>query len=81
MENAVMLILEAIVGGGPGAIIAILTSLNVVFGFFIYKLWGQLNKRDDKIDKIIEDYSKNNITITEALNGLKMVLVEIKAKI
>lgn len=81
MGDAIKVVLEAIMGGGPGAIIAILSAMNIGLGYAVYRLVTLLGKRDDKIDKIVEDYSKNNITITEALNGLKMVLVEIKAKL
>jgi hypothetical protein len=38
-------------------------------------------KKDEKIDKIIDDYYKGNLTLTEALNSLKLVLFEIKGKI
>lgn len=80
-EDIIKEAFNAVMGGGPSAIIAISLCLNIAFGYAIMKLWTLLNKRDEKIDKIIADFSTNNITITEALNGLKMVLIEIKAKI
>ena len=62
--------------------------LNIVMGLIIWhllterkKLVEENKKKDEKIDKIIEDYYKGNLTLTEALNSLKLVLYEIKARI
>lgn len=45
------------------------------------KLVEDNKKKDEKIDKIIDDYYKGNLTLTEALNSLKLVLYEIKGKL
>ena len=74
-------IIEMIAKGETGSLTAILLLVIAGLGWHCFRLMKQLEKKDEKIYKIIEDYSKNNITITEALNGLKMVLIEIKAKI
>jgi hypothetical protein len=59
-----------------------------VFVLIIVFLWlerrrllHELEKKDDKIDRIIDDYSKGNVTLGEALNSLKLVLYEIKGKL
>ena len=70
-----------IVKGGPGAIIGILLAIIAGMGYVIKKLHDANNKKDEKIEKIFDDYHKGNLTMVETLNGLKMVLVEIKAKI
>lgn len=74
-------VIEMVANGEAGAITALLLGLIAVLGWYCFRLMKQLEKKDEKIYKIIDDYSKNNITITEALNGLKMVLIEIKSKI
>lgn len=38
-------------------------------------------KKEEKIDKIVDDYYRGNLTLTEALNSLKLVLFEIKGKL
>lgn len=74
-------LISVIAKGDSGALIALLLGIIISLGWYCFRLMKQLEKKDEKIYKIIDDYSKNNITITEAMNGLKMVLIEIKAKI
>lgn len=74
-------VVEMIAKGEAGALTAVLIAIIAALGWYCFRLVKQLEQKDEKIYKIIEDYSKNNITITEALNGLKMVLIEIKAKL
>ena len=45
------------------------------------RLIKELEKKEAKLDKVIDDYYKGNISLTEALNGLKIVLAEIKGKL
>jgi hypothetical protein len=84
-----------IVDGVIGSILNLLTSgkqgvevLPVIMGLIIWhlleerkKLLEDNKKKDERIDKIIDDYHKGNLTLTEALNSLKLVLYEIKGKI
>lgn len=44
-------------------------------------LVAENKKKEEKIDKIVDDYYRGNLTLTEALNSLKLVLFEIKGKI
>lgn len=74
-------LVEMIAKGEASAIVALLIAIIAGLGWYCVKLMKQLETKDEKIYKIIDDYSKNNITITEAMNGLKMVLIEIKAKL
>jgi len=83
------------VDGVIGSILSILTSgksgaeiLPVIMGLIIWhllverkRLVEEIQKKDDKIDKIIDDYYKGNLTLTEALNSLKLVLWEIRGKL
>jgi hypothetical protein len=43
-------------------------------------LRADIKKKDEKMDKIIDEYYKGNMTLTEALNSLKLVLYELKGK-
>ena len=81
--------------GVVGSILNLLTNgkqgvevLPVIMGLIIWhllderkKLIAENQKKDERIDKIIDDYHKGNLTLTEALNSLKLVLYEIKGKI
>lgn len=77
-----------IIGGGPVAIIAILLLVILYFYYDRSRLIADANKlkedveaKNAKLEKIIDDYYKGHVNITDALNGLKMVLIEIKAKL
>lgn len=81
MDDIISNLLSAITTGGQSSLIAVMIIVIAALGWYCYRLMQQLEKKDEKIYKIIDDYSKNNLTIAEALNSLKMVLIEIKAKL
>jgi phosphopantothenate synthetase len=74
-------LIQLIAKGESGALIAILIGIIAALGWLCRHLIKQNATKDEKIYKIVEDYSKNNITMSEALNSIKLVLVEIKAKL
>jgi uncharacterized protein YbgA (DUF1722 family) len=81
MDDILQKIMEAVLGGGPTAVIAILLA---IVGFLVWdrkRLIASLDKKDLKIEQIVDDYHKGNITLVEALNSLKMVMIEIKARL
>jgi F0F1-type ATP synthase membrane subunit b/b' len=81
MDGIFQALITAMLSGGQGAITAILLA---AIGFLLWdrkRLTDIINKKDEKIEKIIDDYYRGNLTLTEALNGLKMVLMEIKVKL
>ncbi len=45
------------------------------------RLTAEISRKDEKIEKIVEDYNKGNMTITQALAVLREVLVEIKGRL
>ena len=81
MGEIIQSVVQMIAKGDINALVTLLLAIIIVLGWYCFRMMKQLEKKDDKIYKIIDDYSKNNITITEALNGLKTVLIEIKAKL
>lgn len=81
VDDLIQKLLVALLGGGPSAIIAVLLIIIIFLVLERRRLLKEIEKKDDKIDKIIDDYYKGNMTISEAFNSLKMVLFEIKSKL
>ncbi len=83
MDGVVGSILNLLTNGKTGV-----EALPIIMGLIIWhllderkKLIAENQKKDERIDKIIDDYHKGNLTLTEALNSLKIVLYEIKSRI
>ena len=72
---------STILAGGPQAIIALL--LAGIAGLFVElrRMRGEISKKDDRIDHIVDQYHAGTISMTEALNALKLVLSELRAKL
>jgi hypothetical protein len=81
IETILEKLLTVLLSGGPQAIISILLGIIVLLLLERRRLVAELAKKDEKIDKIVEDYNKGNMTISQALSALREVLIEIKAKI
>lgn len=81
MDKIFEILLSAMFSGGPAAIIAILLAAVGVLYLERRRLLDEIRRKDDKIDKIIDDYYKGNMTLSEALNSLKNVLYEIKGSL
>lgn len=81
METIITDLINVLLGGGPQAIIAILVLVIVLLVLDRRRLLADIHRKDAKIDQIIDDYYKGNLTLSEALNSLKIVLYEIKSKI
>lgn len=81
MEQLFTNLVNLVLGGGPASVAALLL---IAVGGLVWerkRLIAELSKKDQKIDKIIDDYYEGNINLTEALNNLKTVLVEIKGRL
>ncbi|RYF46800.1 MAG: hypothetical protein EOO38_13410 [Cytophagaceae bacterium] len=81
MESIFEKLIGALLGGGPQALIAILMLIIVVLIMDRRRLVKEVERKDEKIEKIVDDYYKGNLTLSEALNSLKMVLYEIKGRL
>jgi predicted HTH domain antitoxin len=77
MESILSLIMNQILHGGPQMI----AVLSLIIGILIFdrkRLTSEISKKDERLSKIVEEYYKGNISLTEALNSLKLVLHEIR---
>jgi hypothetical protein len=80
-ESIIQKLLEAMLAGGPQAFVAILALIVALLLLERRRLVADIQKKDDKIEKIIDDYYKGNLSLSEALTHLKLVLYEIKGRI
>lgn len=66
---------------GPNGVIALLVAIIVGLMVERKRLVVEISKKDDRIGSIIDEYHNGNLTLSDALNSLKMVLYEIKVNI
>lgn len=83
MDSVIGAILNLITSGKNGVQV-----IPIIMGLIIWhlleerkKLLKEIEKKDIRIDGIIDDYHNGNLTLTEALNSLKLVLYEIKGRL
>lgn len=81
MEGIVTNMLDAVLSGGPKAIIALLVMIICALLWERSRLLAEITRKDSRIERILDDYTRGNTTLAEALNQLRMVLFEIKSKI
>lgn len=73
-------ILAMLLRGGPEVVAALLL---VIVAFLLIERWRllkEIRRRDEKMEEIVDDYYRGNITLSEVLASLKLVLHEIKAR-
>jgi hypothetical protein len=80
MDSVIGSLIAVILQGGP-EIVAVLLLFIVLLLFDRKRLIADVNRKDARIDKIVDDYHSGNITISEAMNSLKMVLFELKSRL
>lgn len=81
MDDIFEFLLKNVTNGGTTAVISILI---IIIGYLLWErrgLMSSLDKKNDKIDRIINDYYKITVQISGTINSLKMVLLEIKSKL
>lgn len=86
--NSILSLFEYVLAGGSNAIVALLLVIILIAIFAIRYLMNELKRSrselsnaNDRYLKLLETYHDSNSTVTAALNGVKMVLIEIKAKL
>jgi short subunit fatty acids transporter len=73
--------IEILLSGDMRAIVLILAAIIVALIWDRLKIMKQLADKDEKVEKILAEYHKGNMTLAEALNNVRMVLYEIKGKL
>lgn len=81
MESLVGNLLSVVLSGGPHAISACLFLFIIMLLFDRKRLLDTIAKKDARIDGVVTDYYKGNLTLAEAMTSLKNVLFELKMKI
>lgn len=86
--SALGTLITSILSGGSNALIAILLFILVAIVLAVKYLVGEIkNQRTQIIEsnerylRLLHAYHDSNTTVTNSLNDLKMVLIEIKAKL
>lgn len=80
MDNTLALLLAPVLNGGP-AVVAALILIIIALAWDRKRLQAEIKEKEGKIDRIVDDYHKGNLTIAEAMNSLKYVLAEIRGKL
>jgi hypothetical protein len=80
MDSVISSLIAVILQGGP-EIVAVLLLFIVLLLFDRKRLIADVNRKDARIDKIVDDYHQGNITVSEAMNSLKIILFELKSRI
>lgn len=81
MDSILATLLSTIMGGGTGALVALLIVIICLLLYDRRRILKDLERKDTKMEKIIDEYYQGNLSIIDALNGLKLVLAEIKGKL
>jgi hypothetical protein len=74
-------LIGALLGGGPQAIIAILIFIIALLILDRKRILKEVERKDEKIERIVDDYYTGNKTLGEALTSLKLVLIEIRSRL
>lgn len=80
MEETLHFLLKEILVGGPAAIVAILSIIIYALYKETKSLKSEIKTKDERIYKIIQDYYDGTRTLTNAIDGIKTVLGEIKSR-
>jgi hypothetical protein len=72
--------IEILLVGDMRAVVLILVAIIAALVWDRLKLMKQLSNKDERLEKIMEDYHKGNLTLAEALNNVRLVLYEIKGR-
>lgn len=80
MDSLIQPLITILSHGGPEVVAVLILAIALLL-MDRKRLQTDLYKKEERIDKIVDDYHKGNITLAEALNSLKYVLVEVRSRI
>jgi hypothetical protein len=82
MQDAtVQNLIVTLLAGGPPGVMALLMLVVAGLLWDRRRVFSDNEKKDQKLDVMIENYHKNSISVGEALNSIKIVLAEISTKL
>ena len=79
MEQLLQQLITITVGGGAQAVIALLFIVIIGVSLDRRRLLAENKAKSDRIDKIIDDYYKASLHVSEALASIKQ-FIELKLK-
>lgn len=79
--EAFLKFVEIILIGDIRAIVLLLVVIILGLIWDRIRLEKQINTKDERISKILDDYHKGNLTLAEALVNVRLILYEIKSKL
>jgi hypothetical protein len=80
VESIIGNLITILLQGGP-EVVAVLLLFIMLLLFDRKRLISEVEKKDSRLDKIVDDYHSGNLTLSEAMNSLRMMLFELKARI
>ncbi|AUZ94860.1 hypothetical protein FDI40_gp048 [Agrobacterium phage Atu_ph07] len=81
MGEVIKTVLAVLNGGGSEAVIALLLIIVAYLGYSNYRLQQDFRNKDERTDKVVEDYHTSNSILTEAIQRLNQLISEIKNKL
>jgi hypothetical protein len=73
-------LLQIILTGGAESLIPLLLLAIILLIYERMRLVKKVDEQSRRIDRMVEDYYRSHISLTEALTSLRIVLYEIKSK-
>jgi hypothetical protein len=74
-------IISVLAAGGPPAVICVLVLVILALWLDRRRLIADLEKKEGRIDKIVDDFYRGNLTLSEALNSLRNTLNELRNRL
>lgn len=74
MEQVLPQLVAALVGGGSQAVSAVLMLIIGALYYERRRLLSEVKTKENRIDKIVDDYYKGYLQVNEALSNIKQIL-------
>ncbi len=80
MEGVIGSLLTVLLDGGR-PMVAFLMLVVVMLVLDRSRMVRNIERREERIDAILDQYHKGNLTLVDALNSIKLLLYEIRTKL